>query len=179
MCAGRCSPYASSSKGKSKGKDNKGKVGKHTDRRVTAEDLVTYERVFKGKGSSTSSSSSQGTSSSKGSKGYVRPDFTSLGGKGEVLRELWDIAEDKHDEEDRDFHPELEDSRTKNTLARASSIIQKRRTRMARAIELVKQFGHMEREYVREWQRSNDRSANPPQLVPIFEAIPAEFWTLL
>ena len=109
----------------------------------------------------------------------MRPDFTSMGGKGDVLRELWNIAEDKHDEADRDFNPELEDPKTKNTLARASSIIQKRRTRMARAIELLDQFAHMEREYVREWQRSNDRSANPPQLVPIFEAIPAELWTLL
>ena len=179
MSGERSSPYATSSKGKSKGKGCK-----WNDQRVTDEQIVTHESVFKGKGkgskgSSTSASSSQGKSNSKGGKGYSRPDFTSVVvcGKGELLRQLWDMAEEESGE-DQDFNPELEEP-SKNTQARVRNILWKRMARKAQAIQILEQVDQLEQEYVREWQRANNTTTMTPWLGSIWESIPAEFWTLL
>ena len=202
MSAERSGPYTSTSKGTSEGKGGKwsserigpytstskgtseGKGSKWNPERVTPEQLVTYESIFKAtsKGSKdTSKGKGSKASFSKGSKdpskGKVPLDFSRMGGKGELLRRLWNLAELDFPE-DRDWNPELEEQ-TKNNAQRIRNIIDKRRTRMAQAIEVVHQLHLMETEYVREWRRANNTSECPPGLMSLSECIPAEFWQLL
>ena len=156
MSSSRAAPYKRPSKGTSKGKGSK-----LSAERASAEDIDTDSSTFKGKGSKASSSMG-----SKGpSEGQVPPDFSRLGGKGELLQRLWYLAE-------------LEDEEGENTLARIRYIIEKRRTRMAQAIELLDQVREMEAEYVRKWRIMNNTSECPP-VMSLDEFIPAEFVALL
>ena len=186
--AERSGPYSKgegkSSTSKGKGKDNfegkGGKGSKWNPERVTPEQLVTYESIFKAtsKGSKdTSKGKGSKASSSKGSK--APPDFSRMGGKGELLRRLWDLAEqeDVEAEHDDKWNPELEEP-SKNCLARVRNIIQKRRARMGQAIELLDQVREMEGEYVRKWRVMNNTSECPPYQ-SLDECIHPEFWQLL
>ena len=175
MSAERSGPYTSTSKGTSEGKG-----GKWSSERITP------EQSFKGtsKGSKgTSKGKGSKASSSKGSKGpstgKAPPDFSRMGGKGELLRRLWDLAEQEEVEAEHEdkWNPELEEP-SKNCLARVRNIIQKRRARMAQAIELLDQVREMEGEWVRKWRVMNNTSECPPYQ-SLDECIHPEFWQLL
>ena len=157
MSSSRSVPYKRPSKGTSNGKGSK---------RASAEDIDTDSNTIKG----TSKGKGSKASSSMGSKGpcecQVLPDFSRLGGgKGELLRRLW-------------FLRELEDEEGENKLARIRFIMEKRRARMAQAIELIDQVREMEAEYVRKWRIMNNTSEYPP-VMSLEEYIPSEFVALL
>ena len=158
MSSSRSVPYKRPSKGTSNGKGSKRASAEHIDT-----DSNTIKGTSKGKGSKSSSSSSMG---GKGpSERQVPPDFSRLGGKGELLQRLWFLAE-------------LEDEEGENKLARIRFIMEKRRRRMAQAIELLDQVREMEAEYVRKWRIMNNTSEYPPVL-SLDEFIPSEFVGLL
>ena len=156
MSSSRSVPYKRPSKGSSNGKGSK---------RASAENIDTDSNTIKG-----TSKGKGKASSSMGSKGpcecQVPPDFSRLGGgKGELLRRLW-------------FLSELEDEEGENRLARIRFIMEKRRARMAQAIELIDQVREMEAEYVRKWRIMNNTSEYPP-VMSLEEFIPSEFVALL
>ena len=158
MSSSRSVPYKRPSKGTGNGKGSKRASAEHIDT-----DSNTIKGTSKGKGSKASSSSSMG---GKGpSERQVPPDFSRLGGKGELLQRLWFLAE-------------LEDEEGENKLARIRFIMEKRRTRMAQAIELLDQVREMEAEYVRKWRIMNNTSEYPP-VMSLEEYIPSEFVALL